>query len=266
MTSNQRPAISVLVPSLNSGRYLGEALKSVFKSELPIEVIVQDGGSTDNTQDVVAAFEDNRIRLIVEPDDGQADALNRALSLAQGDFVLWLNADDIVDAEGLRAAVDAAQGVDLVYGGSGLIDRGGRRLKTYLPRSLDYHECFRRGTYIFSGSLLIRRSLLQRLGGFALLDYCMDFDLLLKLARSRPSDRMIEQGIGFLRVHPESKGERVPWSFFREHWQVAWQERPPGRRMSAVVILAQMKMGAYILTRPVWRSRAWRRMRPAKRR
>jgi glycosyltransferase involved in cell wall biosynthesis len=264
MSSSQRPLLSVLVPSLNSGRYIREALESVLRSNLPMEVIVQDGGSTDDTRDIVAGMRDERIRLISEPDEGQADALNRALAYAQGEFVLWLNADDVVSHKGIEEAMASTQGVDFVYGGSGLIDAEGRRLKTYRPRELDYYQCLRTGTYLFSGSLVIRPSLLRRLGGFAPLDYCLDFDLLLKLARSRAASRKIEQVIGLLRIHPASKGEQVPWSFFVEHWRVAWKERTGTPRIIPTLVFAQMKYAAYLLTRPLWRSTLWRTLRPIK--
>jgi GT2 family glycosyltransferase len=265
MSAAAKPLVSVLVPSLNAGDFIRSALISVLGARIPLEVIVQDGGSVDATHEIVKRIADERVRLIVERDRGQADALNRGLAVARGEFILWLNADDVVIAQGLEQAIGATNDADVVYGGWGLIDVGGRRIKTYRPGPLDYNRLLRRGAYIFSGSLLVRRELLQALGGFAgSLHSCMDFDLLLRMARSGATAKRIDGEIGLLRIHPASKGERAPWQFFREHWRIAWRERSTAPELLSWILLAQIRMAMYLLTRPIWRSSAWLRIRPAK--
>ncbi len=73
------PRITVVTPSLNQGRYLEHALRSVLTQGYPnLEYIVRDGGSTDGSIDILRRYEDRLGRLIIEPDDGPADAINRA--------------------------------------------------------------------------------------------------------------------------------------------------------------------------------------------
>ncbi|HEX7431179.1 MAG TPA: glycosyltransferase, partial [Candidatus Limnocylindrales bacterium] len=81
--------ISVIVPSYNSGAFLRQALTSVL-DQVPHEVLVQHGGSTDGTLDILRAFGE-RVAWVSAPDGGQTDALNRALARATGDVILWLN-------------------------------------------------------------------------------------------------------------------------------------------------------------------------------
>jgi glycosyltransferase involved in cell wall biosynthesis len=265
MSVAAEPMVSVLVPSLNASDFIHTALTSVLDANVPLEVIVQDGGSADVTHKIVRSIADERVRLFVEQDQGQADALNRALALARGEFVLWLNADDVVIARGLEQAIGATKGADVVYGGWGLIDLDGRRIKTYRPGPLEHRRLLRRGTYIFSGSLLVRREVLRALGGFApSLHCCMDFDLLVRIARSGAKAKRIDDEIGLLRIHPASKGQRAPWRFFREHWRVAWRERARAPELLPWILLAQTRMAVYLLTRPIWRSRIWLWIRPAK--
>src|SRR2546430_4160523 len=89
--------LSVVVPSLNSGRFIRHALSSVLAQEsVDLEVIVQDGGSSDETREIIRDYGDDRILLVTESDDGQAEALNRAVQRATGEWILWLNADDVL--------------------------------------------------------------------------------------------------------------------------------------------------------------------------
>jgi glycosyltransferase involved in cell wall biosynthesis len=267
VSAAEAPQVSVLVPSLNSGEFLGTAVASALSAGPKIEVIVQDGGSRDNTRQLLDGFGDPRIRLISERDRGQADALNRALAAARGEYVLWLNADDVIVPAGVQEALETDLTADVIYGSSGLIDACGNRIKAYHPAPLSYTRLLRRGTYIFSGSLLIRREVLQSIGGFSPdLECCMDFELLLRLARSEPSVMRIESEIGLLRVHAASKSEREPWRFFWEHWHVAWRERSNAPHLVPAILLAQLQMAVYLLSRRLWRSRTWLALRPAKKR
>src|SRR4051812_29881963 len=93
--ADARPQISVIMPSFNSGPFLREAMTSVLSGPGPTrELVIQDAQSDDGTREVVDSFNDPRIRLVSEPDNGQADAINRAVNRSRGEWILWLNADD----------------------------------------------------------------------------------------------------------------------------------------------------------------------------
>src|SRR6516225_8220408 len=83
---------SILTPSFRSGQWLKLCIASVADQAVPLEHIVQDGGSDDGTLDWLPA--DLRVKVFVEKDQGMYDALNRGLRRAGGDFLAWLNCDE----------------------------------------------------------------------------------------------------------------------------------------------------------------------------
>lgn len=101
------PSISVVTPTLNAAATLERCLDSVWagRDQGVVEHIVQDGGSTDGTQDLLAAWEartDGFVRWVSEPDAGIADAFNRGVRRAHGDWIGILNADDWYDEDAFR--------------------------------------------------------------------------------------------------------------------------------------------------------------------
>jgi glycosyltransferase involved in cell wall biosynthesis len=99
ITSRHRSAVSVVIPCFNAERLVGDAIRSALAQTYPeTEVIVIDDGSTDGSRAVIESFAD-RVRWVVEPHRGGGAARNRGLELARGEFVQFLDADDVLDAE-----------------------------------------------------------------------------------------------------------------------------------------------------------------------
>jgi glycosyltransferase involved in cell wall biosynthesis len=94
------PKVSVLIPCYNAERYVGETLESVFRQTWPeIEVIVVDDGSSDRSADVIRSFVRPNLRLIQQDNRGQTAALNVCCSQATGDYVQYLDADDLIETD-----------------------------------------------------------------------------------------------------------------------------------------------------------------------
>jgi glycosyltransferase involved in cell wall biosynthesis len=259
--------VSVVVPSLNSREFIANALASALEQDgVNFEVVVQDGGSTDGTPELVRRLADERVQLIVEPDEGQADALNRAVRIASGEWIFWLNADDLIAPSAFaNAAAALDERHDIVFGAWGVVDEEGQLIKHYTPGTLTRERLLTRGTFVFSGSTFFRKELIIERGGFdATLDCCMDYDLLLRIVPGARIAR-ISQDLGYLRSHPRSKSNSRPWAFFREHSIIAFRSARPSIRLITRIAVAQLQMAAYLLTRPIWRSSIWLRLRPAKR-
>lgn len=104
---HQDPLISVLIPCFNAETYVQDTLESVLSQTYKrTEVIVVDDGSEDHSYEIVAQFEHRGVRLIQQPNSGAAAARNKALSSASGEFVLFLDADDIIANRHLEALID----------------------------------------------------------------------------------------------------------------------------------------------------------------
>lgn len=217
---------SVLVPCFNPGAYFQEAMASALGQLADgDEILVQDAGSTDGTRAVLdrLAAADPRLKPVVEPDDGQADALNRALNRARADWVVWLNADDILLPGALaavRAAISAADGdVDAIVGAHRILRANGESVDIFQGQPLDKKTLLKVGCSVFSGSLVVRRQLLVDIGGFdAAYHFTMDFELQLRLAASTPRQVAIPTPIGALRFHDASKTANHWKDFIREAW------------------------------------------------
>lgn len=194
------PSVSVIVPVYNAaradGRYLVAALESVAAQDSPpLELIVVDDGSTDDSAGIVEAFiaahRDFSVRFVRKANGGQSSARNRGAELAEGDWLAFLDQDDIWPPTHLRTVVPhLADGVDLVYTDADIIDEndvvvrpgiharygmGGRHPKTCIEDVLYEDIC------AMPGVTTIRRSTFTRIGGFdERLSGCEDDDLFVR--------------------------------------------------------------------------------------
>jgi len=174
------PLVSVCIPTYNYARYLPKAIASCLRQSYKhIELIIVDDASTDNSRQVVESFADSRIRFSVNPVRlGLVENLNETLSLARGQFVKFLFADDYFSAETAIEHTVAAfsnQGVDLVFCSRIAIDAHGKQTYKYRPysesRRLSGQEeakrCLKRGNHIGGPTCVaVRSDALARVGEF----------------------------------------------------------------------------------------------------
>jgi glycosyltransferase involved in cell wall biosynthesis len=264
--SGEQIRISVVVPSYNSGRYLREALQSALDQDpAPWEVVVQDGGSSDETLDVLKEL-GSAVAWVSAPDGGQADALNKAIGRATGDVVVWLNADDLLLPGAFQHAAQAFQSdasVELVYGGFVLIDGVGRVMKEYASSPYDRRRVFTHGCYIFSGSMFLRRSLLDRVGPFdPELRACMDLDFLLRLGPVK-AIRLAMPSAAF-RISGDGKSSTIRRVFLVESFRVRRRAARGSPRLLLTAVLVAGRDAVALATQPIRHSSFWLARRPRK--
>ena len=212
--------VSILIPTYNSGSFLEAALDHLASQLAPgDEVIIQDNLSSDGTPGVVERFDELVSSTVIyrrERDRGQSDALSRGLAIAKRPWVVWLNADDRLDRLDLLRDM-AAPEVDVVAGGYQIEDESGRVLRTFPGRVLQLDRLLLRGCYLFSGALMFRTSALKAVGGFdPRWQYCMDYDLFLRLAASGVPTVACNDVTATFRIQPQSKTSNAQRKFVQE--------------------------------------------------
>jgi len=204
------PTISIVTPSYEQGRFLGRTLYSVISQEYPaLEYAVQDGGSLDETLDVLRRFEPALTRWTSEPDAGQADAINRGFEGTTGDIMAWLNSDDLLLPGSLAYVAryfSEHPDVDVVYGHRLMIDENDGQIgKWILPAHDDFTLTI--ADYVPQESLFWRRSIWEAAGGSvdASFAYALDWDLLLRFREAGAKMVRLPRFIGAFRIHSEQK-------------------------------------------------------------
>jgi GT2 family glycosyltransferase len=221
--------IAIAVPSLNQGRYLAAALTSLISQRgVVTRIAVADGGSQDETRDVLARFHDRLAWHRMEPDEGQTAAINegidRLLQLHPGAaYVGWLNADDIVLPDGLAVLaglLDRHPDWVAVAGRAQLISDSGDVVSEiptapFEPGTFDY-MCT-----ISQPATLVRRSAWQQIGGLdTRLHMCFDYDLWWRLAQVGPIGYAADAIVAASRDHPATKTRTRRPVYFQEAMQV----------------------------------------------
>jgi glycosyltransferase involved in cell wall biosynthesis len=204
------PTISIVTPSYQQGHFLARTLQSVLSQGYPaLEYVVQDGGSTDGTVEVLATFDRDLTSWVSEPDDGQADAINRGFSRTSGEIMAWLNSDDLLLPGALAYVAQyfaSHPDVDVVYGDRRMIDAQDHEIGAWiLPEHDDLTLTL--VDFVPQETLFWRRSVWDAAGGRAdtSFDYALDWDLLLRFRDAGARIAHLPRFIGAFRVHDEQK-------------------------------------------------------------
>jgi hypothetical protein len=241
------PSISIVVPSLNQGRFIGATLASIAAQRYPrLEWIVADGGSTDGALDVLAEYRDQIDRLEIGPDRGQAPAINRELDRARGEILCWLNSDDLL-LPGALAYVGsffaARPDVDLVYGYRVLIDEHGDdigiwTMPPHSPAALDAIDL------VPQEAAFWRRGLWERLGGLSEeIEIAFDWDFFRRAEAAGAKIVRLPRFLGAMRQHPGQKTRaRDPQS---QAEQEAIRARDGGRPLTKAQV--RVRLLGYLL-------------------
>lgn len=206
------PLVSIITPSYQQGRFLRQNLESVAgQAYSRIEHIVHDGGSTDETLQVLKSAS-RSVRWVSEPDRGQTDALNRGLAEARGEIVGWVNSDDFLYPNAVTRAVNALQETeaDAIYGRCSLVDEMGQIIGFYRTEPFRYEALVDRNI-IAQPALFFRRSLFERFGPLdETLGLAMDYEYWLRSSRLAKFVYVPEVFAAY-RIHPAAKTASQAW-------------------------------------------------------
>lgn len=222
--------ISIITPSFNQGAYIERTIRSVLQQEVnfPFEYIIMDGGSTDETLDILKKYPE-RIKWISEKDRGQSDALNKGISMASGDIIGYLNSDDIYLPGTLQKVADQFTlnpEKMWLYGMARMIDDQDDEIRKWISwykkinsGTFNYHRLLCEN-YISQPAVFFKKQAFDLVGGFDPgLHYAMDYDLWLRLARVN-HPLVIKDDLAAFRMHEQSKSSLNFKNLFTEQYQV----------------------------------------------
>jgi len=219
LAAMQDPKISIVTPTLNQGKFIEQTILSVLNQTYPnVEYIIVDGGSTDQTVDILEKHK-GRFILIQGNDKGQTDAINIGFKAATGHLVGWLNSDDLLDSNAVELVIERFKrnpNASVYLGIARRIDEYGVVLGVPKQIPLTFNNVLRgRPSFSQPGSFY-PRYLIDRLNYLDIsLTMHMDTDLILRLTREGEAE-FIPQVLASLRQHSSSKTLTRSWDRVKE--------------------------------------------------
>ena len=181
------PLVSIVTPSYNTGAFIQETILSVKKQTYPrIEHIIIDGGSTDNTLDVIKEYKGTyNMHWVSEPDNGQSDAINKGWRMAKGEILGWLNGDDTYMPWAVETVVKFLNDhpdVGMVYGDCNTVNERNKLVQRCKAKKFNLKEMLCRGNTLPQPAAFLRREVLDEVGYLDTnLHFAMDFDLWIRI-------------------------------------------------------------------------------------
>jgi glycosyltransferase involved in cell wall biosynthesis len=199
---------SVIVPSFQQGEFLERTLRSILDQDHgDVEIIVQDGGSTDQSVEILKQY-GSRLRWKSRPDNGQSAAINEGMSQATGEFLCYLNSDDVFCPGALRCVAEffaAHPDAQIVYGLSDFINERDEVLGAYPIEPWKYARLLET-CFICQPACFWRHSVMQRHGPFdETLHYAMDYEYWLRVGAATPF-HLLREKLADSRCHARAKG------------------------------------------------------------
>lgn len=195
------------MPVYNGSKYIRKSIDSILnQSYSNFELIVIDGGSTDGTQEILASYPD--IKFISEPDEGQADAINKGFKIVSGDIHAWHNADDLYLPNTFSHIINAfleLPDIDLIYGNYQMIDANDKWI--YNATVQEWSPwLFQHGRFCpVQPTVFWRKSVTESIMPLNKeLNFCMDVDFYARASKKFQFARLNKM-LGIFRVHEESK-------------------------------------------------------------
>jgi glycosyltransferase involved in cell wall biosynthesis len=230
--------ISIITPSFNQGRYIERTVRSVLdqRGDFELEYLVVDGGSTDNTLDILRRFEP-QLRWQSGRDEGQSDALNKGFRMATGEVLGWLNSDDTYQPGALARVAQEYRRLPFAwcFGHCGIVDEEDRPIRDFITRykvaqsrRYSYRRLLRRD-FISQPSAFFSAAAYRATGEISRdLMYSMDYDYWLRLGKQW-EPRFVDDFLANFRWHTQSKNGAAYRKAAWETFQTARRHAKPGQ-------------------------------------
>ena len=196
---NSLPKISIVVPSFNKEKYIKSTLESIVNQDYPnLEVLIQDGGSSDGTLEIIKKFAEKHPKVIrweSKKDKGQTDAINKGLKKATGEIFAYINADDVYKKGALLTVGKFyAKHPDMLWlaGRGDVIDEKGKEISSWVTAYKNYllhmthYPLLLMVNYLMQPSIFLSRKVFGKYGLFTgTKSFIMEYDLWLKIGKDK---------------------------------------------------------------------------------
>lgn len=245
------PLVSIITPSYNQGQYLEDTIKSVIDQSYPnVQYILIDGGSTDNSIDVIKKYEPYFDYWVSEKDGGQSEAINKGYAKAKGELVAWLNSDDMYENHKVIETVVNAwlqnKETSMVYGKCITIDESGKPFPHIYGQETTFDNLLKKGLPSLTAQpacFFVSKFLKER--GYFLnndLHYTMDADLIFYLIKkARPV--FVDNPFAVARFHANCKSVKDRNKMSAESFKT---RRKHSTRFSQKIHFTQMLLRQYV--------------------
>jgi len=209
------PRISIITPSYNQGQFIEETIRSVLLQGYPnIEYIIIDGGSNDNTVEIINKYEKHITYWVSEQDEGQTHAINKGFAIATGDLIGWQNSDDFYYVNAFNSLVNASFNhfeYDVFYGTRNYLNLDGDGITTKDDNKSPFDlERMIPNANMANQSMFFRKRIFQH-GNFldTSFHHCMDHEFFWRLIFKGYRFIFVPEIKGCYRLHPDCKGRQL---------------------------------------------------------
>lgn len=222
--SSSLPYISIITPSYNQGQYIEQTIQSVLDQNYPnLEYIIIDGGSTDNTLEIIKKYEKHLKFWVSEKDKGQANAINKGLQYCTGEIFNWLNSDDYLLPGALQNIANAFKGGAQMIAGKVRLFENNQTIEYVQHNKLSAKGLMNwlPGIHFVQPGVWMRKELVQQCGGIdETLHYSFDWDLYIRYLNRFPKVKYINDLLIHFRYHAQSKTVNFQDQFHKEELKI----------------------------------------------
>ncbi len=217
---------SVIIPSYNQERFIGNTLENVVKLKsdaaekgIDIEIILIDSESNAEVQKIISLFRKDLDHIDISKDKGQYDAINKGLKICSGDYWTWLNTDDHIDINGFFKLVEILKkepDIDYIYGGIQYMDTDNNLIKDVKAKIFTLDSLVNVDPGIYQPGSFFKTSFTRTVGDISSYRCCFDYEYILRCLKKDAKIYVCDFPLSRFRYYSDSKtGSMIP-VFIRE--------------------------------------------------
>ena len=185
------PLVSIVTPSFNQAEFLEETIRSVLLQGYPnLEYIIMDGGSTDGSVQIIQKYAPFLAYWISQKDDGQSAAINAGFKRGQGQYLAWLNSDDVFLPDAIQHVVEKLHlnpSAGMAFGQAEVVNEQGQKIGVFEPVDYRFEDLLTMKIILPQQAAFFRKSVFESIGYLRTdLDYAMDVELFIRIGAAYP--------------------------------------------------------------------------------